>query len=63
MLVSVHKITRFQESLFMNARVPPNVLQPALALERVSQAWDNDIVRQLTDYIAIPAKSPMFSPD
>ena len=33
------------------------------ALERVSQAWDNDIVRQLTDYIAIPAKSPMFSPD
>ncbi len=47
----------------MNARVPPQALQPALALERVSQAWDNDIVRQLTDYIAIPAKSPMFSPD
>ena len=47
----------------MNARVPPHALQPALALERVSQAWDNDIVRQLTDYIAIPAKSPMFSPD
>ncbi|RKR69118.1 acetylornithine deacetylase/succinyl-diaminopimelate desuccinylase-like protein [Acidovorax sp. 94] len=42
---------------------PPHALQPALALERVSQAWDNDIVRQLTDYIAIPAKSPMFSPD
>ena len=47
----------------MNARVPAHALQPALALERVSQAWDNDIVRQLTDYIAIPAKSPMFSPD
>ena len=47
----------------MNARVPTQVLQPALALERVSQAWDDDIVRQLTDYIAIPAKSPMFSPD
>ena len=47
----------------MNARVPAHALQPALALERVSQAWDSDIVRQLTDYIAIPAKSPMFSPD
>ncbi|RZJ61062.1 MAG: peptidase M20, partial [Acidovorax sp.] len=47
----------------MNARIPAHALQPDLALERVSQAWDNDIVRQLTDYIAIPAKSPMFSPD
>lgn len=47
----------------MNARVPSPALQPALALERVSQAWDTDILRQLTDYIAIPAKSPGFSPD
>lgn len=47
----------------MNARVPPQILQPALALERVSQQWDSDIVRQLTDYVAIPAKSPMFAPD
>ncbi|WP_291517577.1 M20 family metallopeptidase [Acidovorax sp.] len=47
----------------MNARVPPQILQPALALERVSQQWDSDIVKQLTDYVAIPAKSPMFSPD
>ncbi len=47
----------------MNARVPPHALQPALALERVSQAWDTDILRQLTDYIAIPAKSPGFAPD
>ena len=47
----------------MNARVAPQILQPALALERVSQQWDSDIVRQLTDYVAIPAKSPMFSPD
>mgnify|MGYP002651860659 CR=1 FL=1 len=47
----------------MNARVPPIALEPALALDRVSQAWDSDIVRQLTDYIAIPAKSPMFAPD
>lgn len=47
----------------MNARVPHQVLEPALALERVSQAWDSDIVRQITDYIAIPAKSPMFAAD
>ncbi|EJE49568.1 acetylornithine deacetylase/succinyldiaminopimelate desuccinylase-like deacylase [Acidovorax sp. CF316] len=47
----------------MNARVPSHALQPALALERVSQAWDTDILRQLTDYIAIPAKSPGFAPD
>ena len=47
----------------MNARVSPSLLQPALALERVSQAWDNDILRQLTEYIAIPAKSPTFAAD
>ena len=47
----------------MNARLPSQVLQPELALQRVSQAWDSDIVRQLTDYIAIPAKSPTFAAD
>jgi acetylornithine deacetylase/succinyl-diaminopimelate desuccinylase-like protein len=52
-----------QRNTTMNARVPSHALQPALALERVSQAWDTDILRQLTDYIAIPAKSPGFSPD
>lgn len=45
----------------MNARVPTPLLQPELALQRVSQAWDDDIVGQLTDYIAIPAKSPTFA--
>ena len=47
----------------MNARVPPTALEPAEALRRVSQVWDDQIVAQLTDYIAIPAKSPMFAPD
>ena len=28
-----------------------------------TQKWDGDIVRQLTDYIAIPAKSPGFDKD
>ncbi|MFM1908521.1 MAG: hypothetical protein RLZZ591_2198 [Pseudomonadota bacterium] len=44
----------------MNARVPQSALNPALALSEVSWAWDEDIVHQLTDYIRIPAKSPMF---
>lgn len=44
----------------MNARIPQFALNAAQALEQVSNAWDADIVPQLTDYIAIPAKSPMF---
>ena len=46
----------------MNARLPASAFQPAQALTEVSRAWDEDIVRQLQDYIAIPAKSPMFDP-
>jgi acetylornithine deacetylase/succinyl-diaminopimelate desuccinylase-like protein len=47
----------------MNARVPAFALNAAQALKQVSQQWDDDIVRQITDYIAIPAKSPMFDPN
>ncbi|PZP91720.1 MAG: peptidase M20 [Variovorax paradoxus] len=47
----------------MNARVPANVLDANAALTHATRAWDDDIVRQLTDYIAIPAKSPSFDPD
>ena len=53
----------------MNARIPqsapgaPSVLNAAQALDQISRQWDGDIVRQLTDYIAIPAKSPMFDAD
>jgi acetylornithine deacetylase/succinyl-diaminopimelate desuccinylase-like protein len=47
----------------MNARVPANVLDATAALTHATRAWDEDIVRQLTDYIAIPAKSPAFDPD
>ncbi|MCZ8294747.1 MAG: M20 family metallopeptidase [Hylemonella sp.] len=46
----------------MNTRAPLTVLDTAQALEEISRAWDGDIVRQLSDYIAIPAKSPMFDP-
>ncbi len=45
----------------MNARVPN--LDTAQVLSEVSQAWDDDLVGQLSDYIEIPAKSPAFDPD
>ncbi len=47
----------------MNAPLPTAALNPVLALERVSRTWDESIVRELTDYIRIPAKSPGFAPD
>lgn len=46
----------------MNAPVPASVLNPSQVIEEVSRAWNEDIVQQLTDYIRIPAKSPMFDP-
>ena len=50
----------------MNARDPHLPIQPdeATALGVfASQRWDEAIVPALTDYIAIPAKSPMFDAD
>jgi acetylornithine deacetylase/succinyl-diaminopimelate desuccinylase-like protein len=47
----------------MNARLPASLLNAAQALAQVSRAWDDDLLAQLTDYIAIPAKSPMFDAD
>ena len=47
----------------MNAPLPASVLHAATALDQVSAQWDQDIVAQLSDYIAIPAKSPAFDTD
>jgi len=47
----------------MNASVPRNVLNAAQLQQAINARWDDDLVRQLTDYIAVPAKSPMFDPD
>ena len=44
----------------MNARLPTSALNAAQAQAEIDRAWDGDIVKQLTDYIAIPAKSPAF---
>lgn len=49
----------------MNAPLTSSALDaflPAQALEDIDQAWDREILPQLRDYIAIPAKSPMFDP-
>jgi acetylornithine deacetylase/succinyl-diaminopimelate desuccinylase-like protein len=43
--------------------MPAGLLDNAAALSQVTEQWDRDIVRQLTDYIAIPAKSPGFDKD
>jgi acetylornithine deacetylase/succinyl-diaminopimelate desuccinylase-like protein len=47
----------------MTARLPSTVLDSARALDQISAQWDADIVKQLTDYIGIPAKSPTFDSD
>ncbi len=50
----------------MNARDPQVSVQPdkANALAAfANRAWDEEIVPALTNYIAIPAKSPMFDAD
>lgn len=46
----------------LHREMPATVLDSAAALDQVSRQWDGDIVRQLTEYIAIPAKSPGFDP-
>jgi acetylornithine deacetylase/succinyl-diaminopimelate desuccinylase-like protein len=43
--------------------IPSTLLDSAAVLDQVTRQWDGDIVRQLTEYIAIPAKSPNFDPE
>jgi acetylornithine deacetylase/succinyl-diaminopimelate desuccinylase-like protein len=44
----------------LTRELPSGELNTTQALTDVSQAWDGDILRQLTEYIQIPAKSPSF---
>jgi acetylornithine deacetylase/succinyl-diaminopimelate desuccinylase-like protein len=44
----------------LHREIPAGLLDNAAALARTTEQWDRDIVKQLTDYIAIPAKSPTF---
>ncbi|WP_119155168.1 M20 family metallopeptidase [Caldimonas tepidiphila] len=41
----------------------PAALDTAALADFVDATWDREIVPALTDYIGIPAKSPMFDPD
>ncbi len=47
----------------LHKEIPAGLLDTERALADVTARWDGDIVRQLSDYIAIPAKSPGFDPD
>ncbi|NDP63144.1 M20 family metallopeptidase [Polaromonas sp.] len=47
----------------LHREIPADILNAAQALSQVTAQWDGDILKQLTDYIAIPAKSPTFDPD
>ena len=47
----------------LHREIPADVLNAAQALSQVTAQWDGDIVQQITDYIAIPAKSPTFDSD
>ena len=47
----------------LHREMPASTLDAAAALAQTSQKWDSDIVKQLTDYIGIPAKSPGFDKD
>jgi len=44
----------------LHREMPAGLLDNAAALAHTTEQWDRDIVKQLTDYIAIPAKSPTF---
>jgi acetylornithine deacetylase/succinyl-diaminopimelate desuccinylase-like protein len=50
-------------NLPLHREMPAAVLDATKALSQASSQWDSDILRQLTDYVAIPAKSPGFDKD
>ena len=47
----------------LHREMPAGFLDAERALADVTTQWDTDIVKQLTSYIEIPAKSPGFDKD
>ncbi|CAN5532975.1 M20 family metallopeptidase [soil metagenome] len=47
----------------LHREMPEGTLDAAQALAHATKQWDGDIVKQITDYITIPAKSPGFDKD
>jgi acetylornithine deacetylase/succinyl-diaminopimelate desuccinylase-like protein len=44
----------------MNAKTPINSFLAAPALAQITDKWDQDLIKQITQYVEVPAKSPMF---
>jgi acetylornithine deacetylase/succinyl-diaminopimelate desuccinylase-like protein len=47
----------------LHREMPAGLLDSATALAQVTDRWDRELVPRLSDYIAIPAKSPGFDKD
>ena len=47
----------------LHREIPASILNAAQAISQVSAQWDGDLVHQISNYIAIPAKSPAFDSD
>jgi acetylornithine deacetylase/succinyl-diaminopimelate desuccinylase-like protein len=47
----------------LHKEIRADIRNAAQALSQVSAKWDGDIVQQISDYIAIPTKSPGFDVD
>jgi acetylornithine deacetylase/succinyl-diaminopimelate desuccinylase-like protein len=47
----------------LHREMPATALDAARVFDQVNRQWDDDIVGQLSTYIAIPAKSPGFDKD
>jgi acetylornithine deacetylase/succinyl-diaminopimelate desuccinylase-like protein len=47
----------------LNPEMAGELLNAEQALADVTRAWDTQILKELTDYIAVPAKSPCFDAD
>ncbi|MES2187225.1 MAG: M20/M25/M40 family metallo-hydrolase [Pseudomonadota bacterium] len=47
----------------LHREIPPGLLDAGRLQSEIDARWDGDIVRQITEYIAIPAKSPGFEKD
>ena len=47
----------------LHKEIPAHIIDAAQALSQVNAQWDDDIVRQISNYISIPAKSPGFDAD
>ena len=44
----------------LHKELPAHLLNAEKALNDVTRSWDSQIVKELTEYIEIPAKSPSF---